>query len=66
MRNEALKKLNLLFCLCFFYSCLAVRPGACFDWFPVNPMKKKEMKKEKKKILIISLKTLFIDFVLVI
>ena len=32
--------------------------------FPVNPMKKK--KERKKKILRISLKTLFIDFVLVI
>ena len=32
--------------------------------FPVNPMKKK--RKEKKKFLRISLKTLFIDFVLVI
>ena len=44
------------------------KPGACFDWFPVScePHEKKEKKREKKKILRISLKTLFIDFVLVI
>ena len=34
--------------------------------FPVNPMKKIKRKEKKKKILRISLKTLFIDFVLVI
>ena len=38
-------------------------PGAFFDWFSVNPLKKKE---KRKKNLRISLKTLFIDFVLVI
>ena len=48
-----------------FITLMVIKQGSVLPGFlfPVNPLKKK---KEKKKILRISLKTLFIDFVLVI
>ena len=45
---------------------LVCKPGACFDWFPVSCEPHEKKKKRKKKILRISLKTLFIYFVLFI